>query len=125
MSRLVHQATWRNSGPSKPAACQKLGADAVGQRRLEQVGDDDAFDHVADDGRPGATGGPDGDDGALRMTAQRAIDVGETWWTSEAGGNQASPTGSAPDGARRCREVQRGAVDGHAGIVAPGCHEVL
>ena len=58
------------------------------------------------------------------MAAQRAVDLGDAWRAAEARGDETTPAGSTPDGARRCREVQRSAVDGHGGIVAPGCHTV-
>jgi len=86
------------------------------------VGDDDAFDHVADDGRPRTPLQLDRDDSPVGDAAQRTIDTGNARWAAKTRSDQTPTTNLAADGAGGVGEVEGGVADGHVVSVAQGCY---
>ena len=59
-------------------------------RRLESVRDDDALDHVGDDGRAGTPVQPNRHHGAVGTAPDRPVDADEPRWAPETRPDQSS-----------------------------------
>ena len=99
----------------------ELGAEAIGSRRCEPVGDDDPFDHVGEHGGPGSTADTDRDGRPIGSAADGAVDADEPGRAPEARADQTVPARLGGEGAGSGGEVGG---RGHTPIMNEGCHNV-